>query len=216
MKYFIDTANMDEIKEIHEWGVLRGVTTNPSLVAKEKDISFHDRLVEICELVQGPVSGEVIALDAAGMIEEGRELAKLHEHIIVKIPMTDEGMKAVNVLSSEGIKTNVTLVFNTVQALTAAHAGATYVSPFIGRLDDIGLDGMNLIADIRHIFTVHGIGTEIIAASIRNEGHVHGAAVAGADIATIPYKVLKKLTSHPLTDKGIDQFLKDWNSQKGQ
>ncbi|CAM4339806.1 fructose-6-phosphate aldolase [Lacicoccus alkaliphilus] len=214
MKYFIDTANMDEIKEIHEWGVLSGVTTNPSLVAKEKDISFHERLVEICELVEGPVSGEVISLDAEGMIEEGRELAKLHEHIIVKIPMTGEGMKAVNVLASEGIKTNVTLVFNTVQALTAARAGATYVSPFIGRLDDIGLEGLQLIEDISVIFALHGIETEIIAASIRNEGHVHGAALKGAHIATLPYKVLKKLTDHPLTDKGIDQFLNDWNKDK--
>ncbi|AKG74806.1 fructose-6-phosphate aldolase [Salinicoccus halodurans] len=216
MRYFIDTANMDEITEINEWGVLAGVTTNPSLVAKEKGISFHDRLVEICELVGGPVSGEVIALDAEGMISEGRELAKLHEHIIVKIPMTEEGMKAVKVLASEGIKTNVTLVFNTVQALTAARAGATYVSPFIGRLDDIGLEGLDLIEDINYIFTVHEIDTEIIAASIRNEGHIHGAALRGADIATIPYKVLKKLTQHPLTDKGIDQFLNDWNSIKDQ
>lgn len=216
MKYFIDTANMDEITEINEWGVLAGVTTNPSLVAKEKGISFHDRLVEICELVGGPVSGEVIALDAEGMISEGRELAKLHEYIIVKIPMTEEGMKAVKVLASEGIKTNVTLVFNTVQALTAARAGASYVSPFIGRLDDIGLEGLDLIEDINYIFTVHEIDTEIIAASIRNEGHIHGAALRGADIATIPYKVLKKLTQHPLTDKGIDQFLNDWNSIKDQ
>ena len=213
MKYFIDTANMEEITEINEWGVLAGVTTNPSLVAKEKNISFHDRLVEICELVGGPVSGEVMSLEADGMIEEGRELAKLHEHIVVKIPMTAEGMKAVSVLSKEGIKTNVTLVFNTVQALTAARAGATYVSPFIGRLDDIGLEGMQLISDIADIFLIHDIDTEIIAASIRNEGHVHGAALAGANIATIPYAVIKKLTNHPLTDKGIEQFLADWNNK---
>src|SRR5699024_8962384 len=213
MKYFIDTANMEEITEINEWGVLAGVTTNPSLVAKEKNISFHDRLVEICELVGGPVSGEVISLEADGMIEEGRELAKLHEHIVVKIPMTAEGMKAVSVLSKEGIKTNVTLVFNTVQALTSARAGATYVSPFIGRLDDIGLEGMQLISDIADIFLIHDIDTEIIAASIRNEGHVHGAALAGANIATIPYAVIKKLTNHPLTDKGIEQFLADWNNK---
>lgn len=213
MKYFIDTANMDEITEINDWGVLSGVTTNPSLVAKEKDISFHDRLVEICDLVGGPVSGEVISLEAEGMIEEGRELAKLHEHIVVKIPMTAEGMKAVKVLSAENIKTNVTLVFNTVQALTAARAGATYVSPFIGRLDDIGLNGMQLIEEISAIFTIHDIDTEIIAASIRSEGHVHGAALSGAHIATIPYKVIKKLTDHPLTDKGIEQFLKDWDNK---
>ena len=213
MKYFIDTANMNEIKEIYECGVLSGVTTNPSLVAKEKNISFHERLVEICELVDGPVSGEVISLEADGMIEEGRELAKLHEHIVVKIPMCAEGMKAVKVLSEEGIKTNVTLIFNSVQALTAARAGATYVSPFIGRLDDIGLDGLELIRDIHDIFVIHNIDTEIIAASIRNEGHVHGAALSGADIATIPYKVLKKLTDHPLTDKGIEQFLQDWNQK---
>src|SRR5699024_11029717 len=151
-KYFIDTANMDEIKEIHQWGVLSGVTTNPSLVAKEKDISFHESLVEICELVQGPVSGEVIALDAEGMINEGRELAKLHEHIIVKTPITEERMKAVKVLAEQGIKTHVPLILNTVQALTAARAGATYVAPFIGRLDDIGLDGLELIEDIAAIF----------------------------------------------------------------
>lgn len=211
MKYFIDTANIDEIHEIFEWGVLSGVTTNPSLVAKEKGISFHERLVDIANLVDGPVSGEVIALDANGMIEEGRALAALHEHIIVKIPMTDEGMKAVKVLSTENIKTNVTLVFNTVQALTAAHAGATYVSPFIGRLDDIGLDGLQIIEDISYIFNVHGIETEIIAASIRDKTHVHGAAIRGAHIATIPYKVLKELTKHPLTDQGIEKFLADWN-----
>src|SRR5699024_4210586 len=175
MKYFIDTANMDEIKEIQQWGVLSGVTTKPSLVAKEKDISFHERLVEICELVQGPVIGEVIALDAEGMINEGRELAKLHEHIIVKIPMTEEGMKAVKVLSEEDIKTNVILIFNTIQSLTAVREGASYVSPFIGRLDDICLDSLQLIKDIAEIFTIYDIETEIIAASIRNSGHMHGA-----------------------------------------
>lgn len=211
MKYFIDTANIDEIHEVFEWGVLSGVTTNPSLVAKEKDISFHERLVDIANLVNGPVSGEVIALDADGMIEEGRALAALHKHIIVKIPMTDEGMKAVKVLSEENIKTNVTLVFNTVQALTAARAGATYVSPFIGRLDDIGLDGLQVIEDISYIFNLHDIDTEIIAASIRDKTHVHGAAIRGAHIATIPYKVLKELTKHPLTDQGIEKFLADWN-----
>lgn len=211
MKYFIDSANIDEIHEVFEWGVLSGVTTNPSLVAKEKDVSFHERLVDIARLVKGPVSGEVIALDAAGMIEEGRTLAALDEHIVVKIPMTDEGMKAVKVLSDENIKTNVTLVFNTVQALTAARAGATYVSPFIGRLDDIGLDGLQVIEDISYIFNMHGIETEIIAASIRDKTHVHGSAVRGAHIATIPYKVLKELTKHPLTDQGIEKFLADWN-----
>lgn len=211
MKYFIDTANIDEIHEVFAWGVLSGVTTNPSLVAKETGISFHERLVEIARLVNGPVSGEVIALDAPGMIEEGRELANLNEHIVVKIPMTDEGMKAVKVLSEENIKTNVTLVFNTVQALTAARAGATYVSPFIGRLDDIGLDGLQVIEDISYIFNLHDIDTEIIAASIRDKTHVHGAAIRGAHIATIPYKVLKELTKHPLTDQGIEKFLADWN-----
>lgn len=210
MKYFIDTANIDEIKEVFEWGVLSGVTTNPSLVAKEKGISFHERLVDIANLVKGPVSGEVIALDADGMIEEGRELAKLHEDIVVKIPMTEEGMKAVKVLAEDNIKTNVTLVFNTVQALTAARAGATYVSPFIGRLDDIGLDGLQLIEEISIIFNMHGLDTEIIAASIRGKAHVHGAAIRGAHIATIPYKVLKELTKHPLTDQGIEKFLADW------
>lgn len=214
MKYFIDTANIDEIREIHSWGVLDGVTTNPSLVAKEENISFHERLVDIADLVKGPVSGEVLALDVDGMVKEGRELAALNPHIVVKIPMTEAGMKAVKILSDEDIKTNVTLVFNTVQALTAARSGATYVSPFIGRLDDIGIDGLALIEDIHYIFNVHGIDTEIIAASIRNTSHVHGAALRGAHIATIPFKVFKALTKHPLTDAGIDKFIEDWKGMK--
>lgn len=210
MKFFIDTANMDEIKEAYELGILSGVTTNPSLVAKEKNISFHDRLREITTLVPGSVSAEVIALDAEGMIREGKELAAIAPNITVKIPMTPDGMKAVSTLSKEGIKTNVTLVFSANQALLAARAGATYVSPFLGRLDDIGHDGLELISTIADIFAIHDIETEIIAASIRHPQHVTAAALKGAHIATIPYKVIMQMFKHPLTDKGIDAFLADW------
>nr|WP_295971775.1 fructose-6-phosphate aldolase [uncultured Bacillus sp.] len=210
MKFFIDTANMDEIKEAYALGIIAGVTTNPSLVAKEKNISFHDRLREITALVPGSVSAEVIALDAEGMIREGKELATIAPNITVKIPMTPEGMKAVSVLSKEGIKTNVTLIFSANQALLAARAGATYVSPFLGRLDDIGHDGMELISTIADIFAIHDIETEIIAASIRHPQHVTAAALKGAHIATIPYKVIKQMFHHPLTDKGIEAFLADW------
>ncbi len=213
MKFFIDTANMDEIKEAYELGIISGVTTNPSLVAKEKDISFHDRLREIAELVPGSVSGEVIALDAEGMIKEGRELAAIAPNITVKIPMTPDGMKAVSTLSKEGIKTNVTLIFSANQALLAARAGATYVSPFLGRLDDIGHDGLELISTIAEIFAIHEIDTEIIAASIRHPQHITDAALRGAHIATTPYKVIKQLFKHPLTDQGIDAFLADWKSR---
>lgn len=213
MKFFIDTANMEEIKEAHELGIISGVTTNPSLVAKEKDISFHDRLREIAELVPGSVSGEVIALDKEGMIQEGRELAKIAPNITVKIPMTPDGMKAVAVLSKEGIKTNVTLVFSANQALLAARAGATYVSPFLGRLDDIGHNGLDLISTIAEIFAIHGIETEIIAASIRHPQHVTDAALRGAHISTVPFKVIEQLFKHPLTDKGIDAFLADWEAR---
>jgi len=213
MKFFIDTANMDEIREAFDLGIISGVTTNPSLVAKEKDISFHDRLREIAELVPGSVSGEVIALDAEGMIEEGRELAKIAPNITVKIPMTPDGMKAVSTLSKEGIKTNVTLIFSANQALLAARAGATYVSPFLGRLDDIGHNGLDLISTIAEIFAIHGLETEIIAASIRHPQHVTDAALRGAHISTIPFKVIQQLFSHPLTDKGIDAFIADWNTR---
>ena len=212
MKFFIDTANFEEIKEAHSWGIISGVTTNPSLVAKE-NISFHDRLREITALVPGSVSAEVIALDAEGMIKEGRELAAIAPNITVKLPMTPEGLKACSVFSAEGIKTNVTLIFSANQALMAARAGATYVSPFIGRLDDIGQDGLTLIETIADIFTIHNIDSEIIAASIRSPQQITNGALAGAHISTVPFKVLQQLFSHPLTDKGIDQFLKDWEAR---
>ncbi|ARJ39499.1 fructose-6-phosphate aldolase [Sporosarcina sp. P21c] len=212
MKFFIDTANFEEIKEAHSWGIISGVTTNPSLVAKE-NISFHDRLKEITALVPGSVSAEVIALDAEGMIEEGRKLAALAENITVKLPMTPEGLKACSVFAAEGIKTNVTLVFSANQALLAARAGATYVSPFIGRLDDIGQNGVELIETISDIFTIHDLDTQIIAASIRHPQHITAAALAGAHIATTPFNVLQSLFAHPLTTKGIDQFLKDWETR---
>lgn len=214
MKFFIDTANMDEIRDAYELGLLAGVTTNPSLVAKEKGVSFEDRLKEITELVPGSVSAEVIALDAEGMIREGLELAKIAPNITIKVPMTPDGLKAVHAFSQKGIKTNVTLIFNANQALLAARAGASYVSPFLGRLDDIGQNGLDLISTISDIFAVHGIETEIIAASIRHPMHVTEAALRGADIATIPYKVLMQIFHHPLTDKGIEAFLKDWNSRE--
>src|SRR5699024_1266798 len=209
MKFFIDTANIDEIKEANALGIVAGVTTNPSLVAKE-GVSFHDRLKEITKEISESVSAEVIAEDAEGMIQEGKELAEIAPNITVKVPMTLEGLKAVNVFSEADIKTNVTLIFNANQALLAARAGATYVSPFIGRLDDIGQDGMDLIATISDIFDLHGVETEIIAASIRHPLHVTEAALAGADIATIPYSVLGTLVKHPLTYEGIEKFLADW------
>lgn len=210
MKFFIDTANFDEIKEAHSWGILSGVTTNPSLVAKEKNISFHDRLKEIADLVDGSISGEVIALDAEGMIKEGHELAQIAPNITVKLPFTPAGLTACAALTAEGIKTNVTLIFNANQALMAARAGATYVSPFLGRLDDIGQDGTELVREIAEIFAIHEIPTQIIAASIRHPRHIIEAALAGAHIATTPYKVLIQLFHHPLTDKGIEGFMKDW------
>jgi transaldolase len=212
MKFFIDTANIDEIREAHALGILSGVTTNPSLVAKE-NVSFHDRLREITEIVSGSVSAEVISTTANEMIEEGKELAKIAPNITIKVPMTPDGLKAVKTFSELGIKTNVTLIFSANQALLAARAGATYVSPFIGRLDDIGYNGLDLISDIAQIFDIHGIDTEIIAASIRHPQHVTEAALRGAHIATIPYKVLMQLFKHPLTDIGIEKFLTDWNKQ---
>lgn len=211
MKLFIDTANVEEIRKANDMGVICGVTTNPSLIAKEGRI-FEDVVREITDLVDGPISAEVISLDSEGMIREAVELAKIHKNIIIKLPMTVEGLKAVKVLSKEKIKTNVTLIFSAGQALLAAKAGATYVSPFAGRLDDIGNDGMNLVKEIVEIFRNYEIDTEIIAASIRHPMHVIEAAKLGCHIATIPYKVILQLTKHPLTDKGIDQFLKDWDT----
>ncbi|MFD1852198.1 fructose-6-phosphate aldolase [Oceanobacillus bengalensis] len=210
MRFFIDTANIEEIRSANQLGILAGVTTNPSLVAKE-GVSFHDRLREITAEVSGSVSAEVIAEDAPGMIKEGKELAAIAPNITVKVPMTLEGLKAVKAFSDLNIKTNVTLIFNANQALLAARAGATYVSPFLGRLDDIGHDGMTLVSTISQIFALHDIKTEIIAASIRHPLHVIDAAQNGANIATIPYQVLEQLVKHPLTDQGIEKFLADWN-----
>lgn len=209
MKFFIDTADVNEIREAASFGVLDGVTTNPTLISKTGR-GFEETIREICTIVNGPVNAEAISLEAQGMVEEGRKLSKINEKIVVKITMTTEGLKAVKTLSSEGIKTNVTLVFSPVQALLAAKAGATYVSPFIGRLDDVSHVGMNLVGDIKAIFVNYAIKTEIIVASIRNPVHVVEAALIGADIATIPFSVIKKLTQHPLTDAGIEKFLKDW------
>jgi transaldolase len=211
MKLFIDTANVDEIRKASEMGVICGVTTNPSLIAREGRV-FKEVIKEISTIVDGPISAEVISLEAPKMLEEARELAKLHKNIIIKLPMTAEGLKAVKILSAEGIKTNVTLIFSSVQALLAARAGAAYVSPFLGRLDDIGTNGMELINQIVTIFKVHNIKTEIIAASIRNPMHVNDAAMLGCHIATVPYKVIMQMTKHPLTDAGIEKFLKDWNA----
>lgn len=215
MKFFIDTANLDEIREANDLGVLAGVTTNPSLVAKE-GADFHERLREITSIVSGSVSAEVVSEKAEDMVEEGKPLAEIAPNITVKVPMTLEGLKAVKTFKDLGIKTNVTLIFSANQALLAARAGATYVSPFLGRLDDIGQNGMSLVAQISEIFAVHGIETEIIAASIRHPVHVTEAALNGAHIATIPYKVIKQLVQHPLTDKGIEKFLADWEKHQGK
>lgn len=211
MKFFVDTANVEDIKKANDMGVICGVTTNPSLIAKEGR-DFNQVIKEIASIVDGPISGEVKATttDAEGMIKEGREIAAIHPNMIVKIPMTTEGLKAVKVLTAEGIKTNVTLIFSANQALLAARAGATYVSPFLGRLDDISVCGTDLIRDIVEIFEVAGIDTEIIAASVRHPMHVTECALAGADIATVPYKVLEQMTHHPLTDQGIEKFQKDY------
>ena len=209
MRFFIDTANIEEIKEANELGVICGVTTNPSLIAKEGR-DFIEVVKEINTIVDGPISAEVISLDHKGMVEEADKLSKIHKNIVIKLPMTLEGLKATKILSQKGIKTNVTLIFSATQALLAARAGATYVSPFVGRLDDIGQDGLSLIEEIVDIFNVNAIETEIIVASVRNPIHVAQAARMGADIATVPYKVITQMTKHPLTDKGIENFLKDW------
>lgn len=212
MKIFIDTANIDEIKEANTWGIVDGVTTNPSLIAKEgRDL--QEVINEICSIVDGPISAEVISLEADKMVEEAMELVKLHKNIVIKIPMCIEGLKAVKILSEKGIKTNVTLIFSSQQALLAAKAGATYVSPFVGRLDDIGTTGVNLISDIDTIFEVHEMDTQIISASIRNPIHVSECAMAGSDIATVPFNVLKQMSKHPLTDIGIAKFLSDYEKQ---
>ena len=210
MKLFIDTANVAEIKEANDMGVICGVTTNPSLIAKEGR-DFNEVIKEIASMVDGPISGEVISLQAEEMVKEGREIAKIHKNMIVKIPMTGDGLKAVKILTSEGIKTNVTLIFTAGQALLAARAGATFVSPFLGRLDDIATDSLELIETIVDIFSIHDIKTEIIAASIRSPLHVVAAARAGSHIATVPFNVIKAMLKHPLTDSGIERFLKDWN-----
>jgi transaldolase len=212
MKFFIDTANIEEIKKAVALGMVDGVTTNPSLIAKENR-PFEDLLLEICELVDGPVNGEVISLDAEGMVGEGRKLAAFHQNIVVKIPMTTEGLKAVKILSGENIRTNVTLIFSSMQALMAAKAGAAYVSPFVGRLDDISQVGMDLVSDIMNIYGNYGYETEIIVASIRNPIHVVEAALIGADISTIPFKVIDQLAKHPLTDIGMEKFLADWEKR---
>ncbi|EAC7151035.1 fructose-6-phosphate aldolase [Listeria monocytogenes] len=213
MRFFIDTANVEEIKKADRMGFIAGVTTNPSLVAKEGR-DFNEVIQEITSIVDGPISGEVVSLEADEMIAEGRVIAKIHPNMVVKIPMTGEGLAAVKVLTEEGIKTNVTLVFSATQALLAARAGATYVSPFLGRLDDIGDDGLVLIRDIADIFEIHGIPTEIISASVRHPIHVIECAKAGADIATVPFKVFEQMLKHPLTDSGIDKFLADWEAAK--
>ena len=217
MKFFIDTAKVEEIKKANDMGVICGVTTNPSLIAKAGR-AFEDVIAEIASIVDGPISGEVKATttDAEGMIEEGRKIAKIHPNMVVKIPMTAEGLKAVKILSAEGIKTNVTLVFTANQALLAARAGASYVSPFLGRLDDISVRGVDLITEVAEIFAVSGIDTEIIAASVRNPIHVTDCALAGADIATVPYAVIEKMIHHPLTDQGIEKFQADYRAVFGE
>ncbi len=213
MKFFIDTANIEEIKDANSMGMVDGVTTNPSLIAKEGG-DFEKIIKEICQIVDGPVSAEVISIDVDGMVKEARSLSKISKNIVVKIPMTINGIKATRILSEEGIKTNVTLVFSPLQALMAAKAGATYVSPFIGRLDDLSQDGMVLIEQIVEIYDNYAYDTEIIVASVRNPLHVLESAMMGADIATIPYNVLSKLASHPMTDKGLETFLRDWEKTK--
>ncbi len=217
MKFFIDTANVEDIKKANDMGVICGVTTNPSLIAKEGR-DFAEVIKEITSIVDGPISGEVkpTTIKAEGMIAEGREIAKIHPNMVVKIPMTVEGLKATKVLASEGIKTNVTLVFTANQALLAARAGATYVSPFLGRLDDISSPGIDLVRTISEIFDIYDIKTEIIAASVRNPIHITDCALAGADIATVPYSVIEQCTKHPLTDQGIEKFVKDYKAVFGE
>jgi transaldolase len=213
MKFFIDTANIAEIKDAHRMGMVDGVTTNPSLIAKEGRL-FEEIIKEICEIVDGPISAEVISTEYDGMIEEAKKLSEIHDNIVIKIPMTIDGIKATKTLTEEGIKTNVTLVFSPLQALMAAKAGATFVSPFVGRIDDISSDGMLLVEQIVEIYGNYAFDTQVIVASIRNPLHVLDAALIGADIATIPYNILSRLASHPLTDKGLKAFLDDWKKAK--
>ncbi len=215
MQFFIDTANIDEIKAANELGVLDGVTTNPTLISREKG-EFKEIIKEICSIVDGPVSAEVVSLEAKGMLKEAKELAKIADNVVIKVPVIREGIKAVKMMTAEGIKTNVTLVFSSTQALMAAKVGATFVSPFVGRLDDICVDGLDLVSQIRTIYDNYGYETEIIVASIRNPLHVVDSAMMGADIATIPFKVIGQLLKHPLTDKGLDAFLKDWEKVSKQ
>lgn len=210
MKFFLDTANLDEIKEANEMGLIDGVTTNPSLVAKEGDVDFKEHLAKICEMVKGDISAEVTALDTEGMLREGREYAKVASNVVVKCPMTLDGLKATRAFREEGTKVNMTLCFSAAQALLAAKAGANYISPFIGRLDDVATDGMQLIRDIVQIYDNYDFETEVLAASIRHPMHIVDCALAGADVATLPFKVIQQLVKHPLTDKGLDAFLSDW------
>jgi len=210
MKFFIDTANLDEIKEANELGLIDGVTTNPTLVAKEGNIDFKERIAAICAIVTGDVSAEVTALDTEGMLSEGRELAKIASNVVIKVPLTLDGLKACRTFRSEGTKVNVTLCFSAAQALLAAKAGASYISPFIGRLDDTAWDGMGLIRDIVQIYDNYSFETEVLAASIRHPVHIVDCALAGSDVATIPFKVIQQLVKHPLTDKGLEGFLNDW------
>jgi transaldolase len=209
MKFFLDTANLDEIREVASTGILDGITTNPTLISKEGN-AFEDQLLKICALVDGPVSAETVSPEAAGMIDEGRHLSKLHKNIVIKCPMTREGLKATKSLSDEGIPVNVTLIFSAPQALMAAKAGATYVSPFVGRLDDIGQDGMGLIREIVGVFNNYSYKAEVLVASVRHPVHVIQAGMLGADICTLPAKVFELMLKHPLTDRGAEQFLKDW------
>src|SRR5215217_9606095 len=215
MKFFIDTANLDEIREANELGLIDGVTTNPSLVAKEGNVDFKEHIAKICEMVKGDVSAEVTSLDTEGMLREGREYAKIAPNVVVKCPLTLDGLKATRTLSQEGTGVNVTLCFSAAQAILAAIAGAKYVSPFIGRLDDIATNGIQLISDIVQIYGNYGFGTEVLAASIRHPMHIVDCALAGADVATVPYKVITQLVKHPLTEKGLDAFLADWK-KRGQ
>jgi transaldolase len=214
MKFFIDTANLDEIREANDMGVLDGVTTNPSLMKSEGNVDFHERIFDICEIVDGDVSAEVTATTFDGMMEEAHTLAQIHENVVVKIPLIRAGIKALRALADEGIRTNCTLCFSPTQALIAAKAGADYISPFIGRVDDISSDGMQLIEEIVQIYDNYGFETEILAASVRHPMHVKQAALAGADVATVPFDVLNKLLDHPLTDRGLQRFLDDWEDYK--
>jgi transaldolase len=213
MQLFLDTANVDEIREIAAWGILSGVTTNPTLISREGR-DFKEVIGEICDIVDGPISAEVISTDREGMIREAREKSRWHQNVVIKIPMGSEGLAAVSILEKEGIRCNVTLVFSAAQGYTAALAGASFVSPFVGRLDDIGTPGMQVVADLAEIYDLHGFETRIIAASIRHTQHVEQAALAGAHIATVPTAVVRKLVKHPLTDIGLERFLSDWDSRK--